>query len=52
MKIMTKCFFNYDSGEYQDIDKNGYSYIQGAYVYNLDDNEYRREQLEEKQEDW
>lgn len=56
---MTKWCFNYDSGEYEDIDENGYSYTQGAYVYNWDDSEYRREEEEfeeerrrEEEEDW
>lgn len=59
MKIMTKWCFNYDSGECEDIDKDGYSYTQDAYVYNWDDSEYRREEEEleenrrrEEEEDW
>ena len=45
---MTKYCFNYDTGEYEYIDKNGYSYDQGEYVYNWDDSEYKREEEEEK----
>ena len=45
---MTKWCFNYESGEYEDIDKDGYSWSRGEYVYNWDDSEYRREEEEEK----
>ena len=44
---MPKWCYNYDSGEYEDIDKDGYSWTQGEYVYNRDDSEYRREEDEE-----
>ena len=46
---MTKWCFNYESGEYEDIDKDGYSWSRGAYVYNWDDSEYRREEEEEEE---
>ena len=56
---MTKWCFNYDSGEYEDIDKYGYSYTQGEYAYNWDDSEYRHEAEEleeerrrEEEKDW
>ena len=45
---MTKWCLNYDSGEYEEIDKYGYSWTQGEYVYNWDDSEYRREEEEEE----
>lgn len=45
---MSKWCFNYDSGEYEDIDKNGYSYTQGEYVYNWDNCEYEREREDEE----
>lgn len=45
---MSKWYFNYDSGEYEDIDENGYSYTQGEYVYNWDNSEYEREREEEE----
>lgn len=45
---MTKWCFNYDSGEYEDIDKDGYSYTQNEYVYNWDDSQYRQEEEEER----
>ena len=40
---MSKYCFNYDSGEYEYIDRDGYSWDQGEYVYNWDDSEYRNE---------
>lgn len=44
---MAKYCFNYDSGEYEWIEKDGYSIDRGEYVYNWDDSEYRREKEEE-----
>lgn len=41
---MPKYCYNYDSGDYEYIDENGYSWDQGEYVYNWDDSEYRREE--------
>lgn len=46
---MSKWCYNYDSGEYEDIDESGYSYTRGEYVYNWDDSEYRREREEEEE---
>jgi len=46
---MSKWCFNYDSGEYEYIDKDGFSIERGEYVYNWDDSEYRREEEEEEQ---
>lgn len=31
---MSKRAYNYDSGEYEDIDRDGYSWTRGEYVYN------------------
>lgn len=45
---MTKWCYNYDSGEYEDIDRDGFSWTRGEYVYNWDDSEYKREEEEEK----
>ena len=47
---MPKWCFNYDSGEYEYIDRNGFSQDRGEYVYNWDDSEYRREEQEEEEE--
>lgn len=46
---MTKWCFNYESGEYEYIGKDGYSIDRGEYVYNWDDSEYRREEKEEEE---
>ena len=45
---MTKWCLNYESGEYEDIDKDGYSWDRGEFVNNWDDSEYRREEEEEE----
>ncbi len=41
-----KWCLNYDSGEYEWIDEDGFSWDQGEYVYNWDDSEYKREEAE------
>ena len=46
---MTKWCFNYESGEYEYIERDGYSIDRGEYVYNQDDSEYRREEEEEEE---
>lgn len=45
---MSKYCFNYDSGEYEYIDKDGFSQDQGGYVYNWDDSEYKKEEEEQQ----
>ena len=45
---MSEWCFNYDSGRYEDIEEDGYSWTQGKYVYNWDDSEYRRQEEEER----
>ncbi|MBR3423542.1 MAG: hypothetical protein IKG80_03530 [Clostridia bacterium] len=47
---MPKWCFNYESGEYEYIDRNGFSIDRGEYVYNWDDSEYRREEREREEE--
>ena len=47
---MSKMCYNYDTGQYEDIDEFGYSYTSGKYVNNWDDSEYRREEEEEEEE--
>ena len=54
---MSKWCFNYDSGEYENIEKNGFSVDRGEYVYNWDNSEYQREDEEEQrrqdnEDDW
>ena len=41
---MSKWCFNYESGEYEYIDRDGFSIDRGEYVYNWDDSEYNREE--------
>ena len=43
---MSKWCFNYESGEYEEIDRDGFSISQGGYVFNWDDSEFRREEEE------
>lgn len=53
---MSKWCFNYDSGEYEYIERDGFSVTRGEYVYNWDDSEYRYEEEEERRreekEEW
>lgn len=42
---------NNDSGEYEWIDEDGYSWDQGEYVYNWDDSDYRNER-DEEEDNW
>ena len=46
---MPKWCFNYESGDYEYIERDGFSIDQGEYVYNWDDSEYRREEEEEEE---
>ena len=48
---MTKWCFNYESGDYEYIDRDGYSWDRGEYVYNWDDSKYKREEEERKREE-
>ena len=48
---MSKWCFNYESGEYEDIEKDGYSWSRGEYVYNWDDSEYQREEERRREEE-
>lgn len=48
---MSKYCFNYDSGEYEYIDRDGFSIDRGEYVYNWDDSEYKREEEEEEEKE-
>ena len=41
------CFY-YESGDYEYIEKDGFSIDRGEYVYNWDDSEYRREEDDER----
>ncbi len=46
--LMSKWALNYESGEYEEIERDGYSYTRGEYTYNWDDSEYRREEEEDR----
>ena len=46
---MAKYAFNYDSGEYEYIERDGFSIDRGECVYTWDDSEYRREEEEEEE---
>lgn len=46
---MAKWCLNYDSGNYEYIEKDDYSIDQGKYVYNWEDSEYEREEKEEEE---
>ena len=46
-----KYCMNYDSGEYEWIDEDGYSWDQGEYVFNWDDSDYRNER-DDEEDDW
>ena len=46
---MPKWCFNYESGDYEYIERDGFSIDLGEYVYNWDDSEYRREEEEEEE---
>ena len=48
---MSKWAFNYDSGEYEEIDRDGFSWTRGEYTYNWDDSEYRREEEERRRQE-
>lgn len=48
---MSKWCYNYDSGDYEYIERDGYSVDRGEYVYNWDDSEYRREEEEQEEEE-
>lgn len=49
---MIKWCFNYDSGEYEYIDKDGFSITQGEYVFNWDNSKYIGEESEQENQDW
>ena len=48
---MPKFCFNYESGNYEWIEEDGYSIDRGEYVYNWDDSDYRREEEERRREE-
>ena len=49
---MSKWCFNYESGDYEKIERDGFSIDRGEYVYKWDDSEYRREEEEQQEDSW
>ena len=47
---MAKWCYNYESGDYEYIDRDGFSWDRGEYVYNWDDSEYREEEERREEE--
>ena len=45
---MSKWCYNYESGNYEYIERDGFSIDQNKYVNNWDDSEYRHEEEEER----
>lgn len=43
--------YNYESGEYEDIDEDGYSWTRGEYVSCWDDSEYEWERMRQEEEE-
>ncbi len=48
---MAKWCYNYESGDYEYIDRDGFSWDRGEYVYNWDDSEYRKEEEARREEE-
>ncbi len=54
---MAKLCFNYDSGDYEYIERDGFSIDRGEYVFNWDDSEYKEEERnslfnDDNDDDW
>ena len=47
---MSKWCFDYETGEFENIERDGFSIDRGEYTYNWDDSEYRQEEEEQEQE--
>ena len=48
---MSKWCWNWETGQDEDIDEDGYSWTQGKYVNNWDDGPYREEREREEREE-
>ena len=46
---MLKLCYNYESGQYEYLEKDGFSVERGEYVLLWDDSEYRREEQEQQE---
>lgn len=49
---MAKYVLDYETGEYEYIESDGFSIDRGEYTYNWDDSEFRREEEEEASRCW
>lgn len=47
---MSKWCFDFETGEFANIERDGFNIDTGEYTYNWDDSEYRREEQEEEEE--
>ena len=48
---MSKLCYNYETGQYEDISEDGYSYTSGCYVSSWDSSEYEQERRREEEEE-
>lgn len=46
---MSKWCFDFEIGEFANIERDGFNIDRGEYTYNWDDSEYRREEEEEEE---
>ncbi len=44
---MSKWCFDFETGEFANIERDGFNIDRGEYTYNWDDSEYRREEEED-----
>ena len=49
---MPKWTLNYETGEYEYIERDGYRVDKGDYTHNWDDSEFRREKEEDRRRSW
>lgn len=47
---MSKWCFDFETGEFANIERDGFNIDRGEYTYNWDDSEYRQEEEEEEEE--
>lgn len=48
---MAKYAYNYETGEYEYIERDGFRVDRGEYAYSWDDSEYRREGEDRRREE-
>ena len=48
---MSKWCMNYETGDYDYIERDGFCVSTGEYTYNWDDSEYRREERRREEEE-